>query len=69
MDLSRYQGMMSVTNKNDARPNALEALHSLIESHRPILEDAFAERGAIWLLPAPVRQAVADILRAAALCN
>jgi len=58
-----------VTNKNDARPNALEALHGLIEGHRPILEEAFAERGAIWLLPAPVREAIEAILRAAAACS
>lgn len=56
-------------NKNDARPNALKALHGVIEARRPILEQAFAERGSMWLLPAPVRDAVADILRAAALCN
>jgi len=60
---------MSVANKNDARANALETLHALIETHRPVLEEAFAERGAIWLLPAPARQAIADILEAADLCT
>ncbi len=55
--------------KNDARPNALEALHGVIEGHRPILEDAFAERGAMSLLPGPVREAVAEILRAANACG
>lgn len=60
---------MSVPNKNDARPNALETLHALIEKHRPVLEEAFAERGAIWLLPAPAREAIAEILKAAGLCN
>ena len=60
---------MSLANKNDARPNALETLHGLIENHRPVLEDAFAERGAIWLLPVPVRNAIAEILEAAALCG
>ncbi len=58
---SRCQGMVSVSNKNDARPNALEALHGVIETHRPLLEEAFAERGSIWLLPAPVRNAISDI--------
>jgi hypothetical protein len=61
--------MMSVTNKNDARLNALETLRGVIETHRPILEEAFAERGAIWLLPAPLREAVADILRAASVAD
>ena len=60
---------MPVANMNDVRPNALEALHGLIEDHRPILEEAFAERGAIWLLPNPVRDAIAEILHAAAVCN
>ena len=60
---------MPFANKNDARPNALETLHGLIESHRPILEEAFAERGAIWLLPGPVRNAIAEILEAAAACS
>jgi hypothetical protein len=58
-----------VANKNDARPNALETLHGVVEAHRPVLEEAFAERGSIWLLPAPVREAVAEILRAASVCK
>jgi hypothetical protein len=64
-----FEETMSVTNKNDARPNALETLHGVIEGHRPALEEALAERGAIWLLPGPVREAVADILHAAGRCN
>ena len=60
---------MSVANKKDARPNALEALHGVVEGHRAVLEEVFAERGAIWLLPPAAREAVADILRAAALCD
>jgi hypothetical protein len=58
-----------VINRNAARPNALEALHGVIESHRPLLEEAFAERGAIWLLPAPLREAIGDILQAADACG
>jgi hypothetical protein len=61
--------MVSVNNKNDARLNALETLRGVIETHRPVLEEAFAERGAIWLLPGPVREAIADILRAAGGCD
>jgi hypothetical protein len=58
-----------VSNKNDARPNALETLHGVVETHRPLLEEAFAERGSLWLLPAPVRNAISDILRASARCS
>jgi hypothetical protein len=58
-----------VSNKNIARSNALEALHGVIESHRPILEEAFAERGSIWLLPPPVREAIAEILASSAFCS
>jgi hypothetical protein len=61
--------MMSVSNKNDARPNALETLHGVIEARRPILEDGLAERGAIWLLPTPMREAIAEILQASDVCN
>lgn len=60
---------MSVSDKNDARQNALETLRGVIETHRPLLEEAFTERGSMWLLPAPVRHAIADILRSAALCR
>mgnify|MGYP001547614174 CR=1 FL=1 len=60
---------MSAANKNDARLNALEALHGMIEGHRPILEEAFADRGAIWLLPVPLRDAIAEILQAASACH
>lgn len=60
---------MSVSNKNNtARSNALEALHGAIESHRPILEEALTERGSMSLLPAPVREAIADILGSSSLC-
>jgi hypothetical protein len=58
-----------VSNKNSARPNALETLHSAIENHRLVLEEAFGERGPIWLLPAPVREAITDILKRSALCR
>ena len=61
--------MVSVSDKNGARPNALEALHGVIETHRLLLEEAFAERGSAWLLPAPVRNALQDILRASSLCS
>jgi hypothetical protein len=61
--------MMSVMNKNDARLNALETLHGVIEARRALLEEAFAERGAAWLLPGPMREAIAEILQASARCN
>ena len=60
---------MPVSDQNDARPNALEALHGVIETHRLLLEEAFTERGSAWLLPAPVRNALKEILRASALCS
>ena len=58
-----------MSNKNDARSNALEALHGIIESHRPLLDEAFAERGSMSLLPAPVRAAISAILVAADQCG
>jgi hypothetical protein len=61
--------MMTVSDKNDARPNALEALHGVVENHRILLEEAFAERGSVSLLPAPVRNALLEILRASSVCS
>jgi hypothetical protein len=61
--------MMTVSNRNDARPNALEALHGVVEAHRPLLEEANAERGSLWLLPAPVRTAILEILSSSAICR
>jgi hypothetical protein len=58
-----------VTTKIDARTNALEALHGVIETHRAALEEAFAERGSMSLLPHPVRNAIAEILHAASRCG
>jgi len=60
--------MPSVSNKKDA-PHALERLHAVIELHRPGLEEAFAERGSLSLLPRSVREAIAEILQAASRCG
>jgi hypothetical protein len=59
----------SVSNKNDARSSALEALHGVVEGHRPTLQAAFAERGSMSLLPTALRAAISEIMVASRKCS